>query len=68
MEEINVDLTEMCMALGLGPVLIPEKLRARHLKKLCNQFSGNAFLIEDESTRQIAVDLRQSQGKCGGTK
>ena len=66
MTKIDVDLSEMCTASSIGPILVPEMLAANDLMQLCHQFSGRMFVIEDESTRQIAVDLRKTKDKCFG--
>ena len=64
MTQINVELSEMCSAMTIGPIIVPEKLGANDMMQLCHKFGGNMFVIKDESTRETAVDVKQFQNKC----
>ena len=68
MQKIDVEFSEMCKSLALGPILVPEQLPATEFRHLCNQFGGKMFVIKNEEDRQKALDFRQSAhdtGKCG---
>ena len=67
MEKIDVDLSNMCTTSTVAPIIIPERLGAKDLIHLCHKFNGHMFVIESESTRQKAVEFRQSKEKCAGT-
>ena len=67
MQEINVDFSEMCKASKLGPIIVPEKLKATDFRHLCKKLGGKMFVITNEETQEIAASLRQSQqgrGSC----
>ena len=74
-KKINVDvenenLTNMCQAEKLGPVLFPERLEATSFQTLCHQFNGKMFAVTNENERDTALSLqRQSRttiDKCNG--
>ena len=64
MKKFDFEFSEMCKALSLGPVVVPEKLPATELKQLCNQFGGKMFVIKNEEDRQTALDFYDKE-KCG---
>ena len=67
MKKENMDLSKMCKALSLGPVIVPEKLPATEFKHLCNQFGGKMFVVKNEEDRQTAMDFYE-RGKCNTGK
>ena len=67
MKKENIEFSQMCKALSLGPVIVPERLPATEFKHLCNQFGGKMFVIKNEEDKQTAVDFYH-RGNCNNGK
>ena len=60
--------SQMCKAMSMGPVLIPERVTVQGLKHLCQQVNGKVFLIKDDKSSQKAAELRIAIGFLKGLK
>ena len=63
MEKFEIDLFQMCNQEKVGPVIFPNEMTSHDTETLCKLFDSEIFLIEDQSSAQIAWSLMNQTKK-----
>ena len=63
MEKFEIDLFQMCNQEKVGPVIFPNEMTSHDSETLCKLFDSEIFLIEDQSSAQIAWSLMNQTKK-----
>jgi hypothetical protein len=58
------DANSMCNQANLGPTVFPEKFNAHETMNLCRKVNGEMFVIKDNRTQQIGIELIKRTECC----
>ena len=63
MQKIEIDLSKMCKKDNYGPVIFPNEMTFDVSANLCKLFDSEMFLIEDQTSVQMARSLMNQTEK-----
>ena len=63
MEKLEIDSFQMCTKENYGPVIFPNDMSFDTSAKLCKLFDSEMFLIEDQTSVQMAMTLMKKANK-----
>ena len=63
MQKIEIDLSKMCKKDNYGPVIFPNEMTFDVSANLCKLFDSEMFLIEDQTSVQMARSLMNQTKK-----